>query len=262
MAMQTKERLGVESMNVLADKGYHTGEQLRQCVENNITTFVSPKEPSTKDIGLYPISMFSYNKEQHTYTCPQGSILRTNGKWYMHSDTRRDGKGSYHFQRYTTTDCRSCENRHKCTKSKRNGRAIDRHQYADVMEANSKRVYENPGYYRQRQQIAEHPFGTLKRQRGYTHTNLRGKEKVLGEVGLLFMGYNLTRCMAILGVPQLIKALREGCLHILKLKNRLILSPFNEFFSFGKKFAVWFTGKYYSLNSNLNRLIAYFYGSS
>jgi DNA repair exonuclease SbcCD ATPase subunit len=26
MAMQTKELLGVESMNVLADKGYHTGE--------------------------------------------------------------------------------------------------------------------------------------------------------------------------------------------------------------------------------------------
>jgi len=28
MAMQTKEILGVNKMNVLADKGYHTGEQL------------------------------------------------------------------------------------------------------------------------------------------------------------------------------------------------------------------------------------------
>jgi len=235
MALQTKELLGVESMNVLADKGYHTGAQLQQCVENNITTFVSPKEPSTKDIGLYPISMFSYNKKKDTYTCPQGSILRTNGKWYLHSDNRRDGKGSYRFQRYTTADCRSCENRHKCTKCKRNGRAIDRHEYAKVIEANAKRVNENPDYYRQRQQIAEHPFGTLKRQRGYTHTNLRGKEKVLGEVGLLFIGYNLTRCMTILGVPQLIKALRECCLPIFKSKKRLILSLFNEFFFSGKK---------------------------
>jgi transposase len=238
MAMQTKERLGIESMNVLADKGYHTGAQLQQCVENNITTFVSPKEPSTKDIGLYPISMFSYNKKQDTYTCPQGSILHTNGKWYLHSDNRRDGKGSYRFQRYTTADCRCCENRHKCTKSKRNGRAIDRHEYAKVIEANAKRVNENPDYYRQRQQIAEHPFGTLKRQRGYTHTNLRGKEKVLGEVGLLFIGYNLTRCMTILGVPQLIKALRECCLPIFKSKKRLILSLFNEFLFPGKKIAL------------------------
>jgi transposase len=238
MALQTKALLGVESMNVLADKGYHTGAQLQQCVENNITTFVSPKEPSTKDIGLYPISMFSYNKKKDTYTCPQGSILRTNGKWYLHSDNRRDGKGSYRFQRYTTADCRSCENRHKCTKCKRNGRAIDRHEYAKVIEANAKRVNENPDYYRQRQQITEHPFGTLKRQRGYTHTNLRGKEKVLGEVGLLFIAYNLTRCISILGVSQLIKALRECCLPILKAKFRLILSVFNEAIFPGKKVAL------------------------
>jgi len=62
MALKTKEILCVEKMNALADKGYHTGEQLQQCVENNITPFVSPKEPSTKDIGLYSISLFSYDK--------------------------------------------------------------------------------------------------------------------------------------------------------------------------------------------------------
>jgi hypothetical protein len=82
MAKQTKALLGVEEISALADKGYHTGEQLQQCVENKITTFVSPKEPSTKDIGLYPISMFSYNKEQDIYTCPKGSILKTKGTWY------------------------------------------------------------------------------------------------------------------------------------------------------------------------------------
>jgi transposase len=237
MAIKTKEILGVENMNALADKGYHTGEQLQQCVENNITTYVSPKEPSTKDIGLYPISMFSYNKEQDIYTCPVGSILKTNGIWYTHSDSRKGGTGSYRFKRYITPDCKFCANRHKCTQSKRNGRAIDRHEYADVMEANAKRVNENPDYYRKRQQITEHQFGTLKRQRGYTHTNLRGKEKVLGEIGLLFIGYNLSRCMAILGVPQLIKALRECCLIILNPINRLILSLINDFLFFRKKIA-------------------------
>jgi hypothetical protein len=238
MALQTKERLSIESMNVLADKGYHTGEQLQQCLDNNITTFVSPKAPSTKDIGLYPITMFSYDKELDVYTCPQGSTLRTNGKWYMHSDIRGEGKGSYRFQRYITTDCKSCDSRHNCTQSKQNGRAIDRSEYADVIEANAKRVNETPDYYRQRQQIAEHMFGTLKRQRGFTHTNVRGKEKVLGEVGLMFIGYNLTRCATILGVTKLIKALRECCLYIIKLKNKLILSYFNDFLFFSKKPAV------------------------
>jgi len=52
------------------------------------------------------------------------------------------------------------------------------------------RVEDNPNYYRQRQQLAEHPFGTLKRQRGFIFTLIKGKEKVLGEVGLEFIGYN------------------------------------------------------------------------
>ena len=71
-------------------------------------------------------------------------------------------------------------------------------------------------------------FGTLKRQRGYTHTNVRGKDKVLGEVGLMFIGYNLTRCATILGIRNLIKALRECCLYVLNLEKRLFLSLFSE----------------------------------
>jgi transposase len=228
MAIQTKDLLKVESLNVLADKGYHTGEQLQQCLDNDITTFVSPKAPSTKDIGLYPITSFVYDKERDVYVCSQGNTMHTNGTWHRHSDNRRSGKGAYSFQRYTTPACKSCKSRHLCTQSKSNGRYIDRSEYADVVEANAKRVESNPDYYRQRQQIAEHMYGTLKRQRGFTHTNVRGKEKVLGEVGLIFIGYNLTRCATILGVTKLIKALRERCFYIIKLKNRLILSLFKE----------------------------------
>jgi transposase len=229
IAIQTKELLQVESMDALADKGYHTGEQMKQCDEYNITTYVSPKAPSTKDIGLYPISEFQYNKEKNTYTCPQGSELHTNGRWYKHSDNRKGRRGSYRFKRYTTKDCKTCVSSHLCTQSKTNGRAIDRSEYTEIIEANNQRVNQNPDYYRQRQQIAEHMFGTLKRQRGFTHVLVRGKDKVLGEVGLMFIGYNLSRCASILGVEKLIKTLREYCLFIYKHKNRLILSLFNEF---------------------------------
>jgi hypothetical protein len=97
-----------------------------------------------------------------------------------------------------------------------------------VIEANAKRVNENPGYYRKRQQIAEHMYGTLKRQQGYTHTNLRGKEKVPGETGLHFFGYNLTRCITILRVRGFIKALKECCLHDFWSKTRLFLSDLSQ----------------------------------
>jgi len=237
MALQTKEILGAESLKVLADKGYHTGEELEQCQGNDITTYVSPKAPATKDTGLYPITDFTYDPDEDLYVCPQGNQMRTNGKWYHHSDSRRKGKSAYRFQRYTTPECKSCKSRHLCTKSKTNGRYIDRSEYADSIEENAQRVNANPDYYRRRQQITEHPFGTLKRQRGFTHTNVRGKEKVLGEVGILFIGYNLTRCVSILGVAELIKALRKCCLLIFTRIKWLILSPYNEFSFSGIKIA-------------------------
>ena len=70
--------------------------------------------------------------------------------------------------------------REKCTNGKRNGRAIDRSEYAEVIELNNQRVIANPNYYRRRQQIAEHPFGTQKLQRGFTYTLTKGKKNVLG----------------------------------------------------------------------------------
>ena len=84
------------------------------------------------------------------------------------------------------------------TTSKKNGRNIDRSEYASLMEQNAERVTQNKDYYKQRQQLAEHPWGTIKRQRGFDHVLTRGKTKVLGEVSLIFIGYNLTRCANII----------------------------------------------------------------
>ena len=238
MALQTKELLQVEGLRVLADKGYHTGEQLAQCEQHEITTYVSPKAPATKDIGLYPVTDFIYDPAEDVYICPESHRMHTNGRWHQHSDKRRNGVSAYRFKRYTTPGCKNCKSRHLCTKSKTNGRYIDRSEYAEVIEANAQRVTANPDYYRQRQQITEHPFGTLKRQRGYTYTNLRGKEKVLGEVGILFIGYNLRRCISIFGIQKLIKALRECCLPYFLAFKRLILSSNNGFLFSGYKIAI------------------------
>jgi transposase len=223
MAISTKELLKVEEMDVLADKGYHTGEEIQQCRGHNITTYVSPRESSTNNDKLYPVEKFTYNKNTDTYTCPAGCTLTTTGRWYNHSDSRK-GRFSYKFKRYTTSKCKGCVERQYCTEGKQNGRAIDRSEYAEALAANTTRVEEKPQYYRQRQEIIEHIFGTLKRQRGFTHVLVKGKDKVLGEVGLMFIGYNLSRCVTILGVKNLIKVLRDKCLRYLNVIIELILS--------------------------------------
>ena len=105
-----------------------------------------------------------------------------------------------------------------------NGRDIDRSEFATVIEQNHQRVHVNPDYYRQRQPQTEHPWGTLKRQWGFDHVLVRGEEKVLGEISLPFIGYNLSRCARILKSYDEFKRLLERHIGLFLHQNGLILS--------------------------------------
>jgi transposase len=224
VAIETKENLAVDGFNVLADKGYLTGDQLARCLEENIIPYVSPKESASNDEDIFPVTAFRFDAQSNTFTCPAGQTLATNGTWHGHST--RGKKPAFRFQRYNTPACKSCTLRHKCTKSKTNGRYIDRSEFATVIEQNNQRVKANPNYYRQRQQMAEHPWGTMKRQWHFDHVLTRGKEQVLGEAGLLFVVYNLVRCARICKDPKTFKKLLNRCIAEFSHSFWLILSHF------------------------------------
>ncbi|MBK6612502.1 MAG: transposase [Sphingobacteriales bacterium] len=53
--------------------------------------------------------------------------------------------------------------------------------------------------YKLRQQIVEHPYGTIKRQWGYSYIiTKRGIERAAADVGLIMTAYNLRRLFNIL----------------------------------------------------------------
>ncbi|HHH52851.1 MAG TPA: hypothetical protein ENK91_04275 [Bacteroidetes bacterium] len=100
--------------------------------------------------------------------------------------------------------------------------------YQEALEENQKRVESNPDYYRLRQQITEHQFGTLKRQWGFTFTLMKGKENVLSEVNMMMICYNLRRLMSIFDLDDLKRKLKMLVLSFFT-KYRFIyafLSPF------------------------------------
>jgi len=103
VAIATKETLGVKGFNVLADKGYHTGDQLNRCADENIITYVSPKESASNDEDIFPIDRFIYLPDADCYICPANETLSTNGTWHAHST--RGQKTAFRFQRYTTPKC-------------------------------------------------------------------------------------------------------------------------------------------------------------
>ena len=146
---------------------------------------------------------FDYDKENDTYSCPAGETLHTNGSIYKENKHR--------VKHYKTKKCKGCELRAFCTKNK-NGRFIELGIYQKDLEENEKRVNQNPDYYKQRQQVTEHQFGTLKRQWGFTYTLMKGKENVLSEVYLCFSVYNLLRMVQFFGINGLKKRLKTHAL--------------------------------------------------
>ena len=211
MALDAKSLLALDTMNVLCDKGYTTGKHIDVCTKNNITTFSSPKAHSSQKNGLFDMQIFIYNKQKDTYSCPAKHILNTNGTIYS--------KGNHKVKHYKNRQaCKVCSLRAQCTTNKK-GRFIERSIYQEALEQNQKRVTSNPEYYRLRQQITEHQFGTLKRQWGFTFTLMKGKDNVLSEVNIMMICYNLRRLMSIFNLNDLKNRLKGLFLTFLPIAN-------------------------------------------
>jgi transposase len=197
-------------ITVLADKGYHTGKELQSCQASGIDTIVARQElVNSNEKGTQPeymVQHFVYNKEEDTYTCPAGQTLHTTGKWHT---KKRDKDISYQFKKYRTSACNTCPVKHLCTGRYDGRREIERSEYAEAVEQNKANYEANGQLYRKRQEINEHIFGTIKRQWNLYYTNLRGLDKVNGEVALIMTVYNMKRARNILGHDKLMEQLKQ-----------------------------------------------------
>lgn len=210
VALQVKETLLAEQFTVLADTGYHNGGEIARLEQENITTLVAPGpyvNTSKKMQPPYYTENFRYDKESDTYLCPQGQVLTTTGQW--HEKKRADSSVSHHFRKYRTQACATCAVKELCTAKEKGGREIERSEHQDSVVRNNQRVAERKDDYKKRQAICEHPFGTVKRSWGYSYTLVKGKEKVGGEMALIFLCYNLRRTLSIFGVEELAERLKN-----------------------------------------------------
>ena len=229
VAMEVKKICNKERLSALADKGYHNGEQLQQCMSNGIITFVAFQEVNRSNpvpTAPYYGERFIYHPKKDQYLCPAGNVMKTTGKWY----TKKYRKTSEtQVKHYKTTACKTCPVRSECTTNP-NGRIIERSENAEAVEANNRRVLQEKELYQQRQQLCEHPFGTIKRQWGYDHILLKGLKKNNGEFGMIFLVYNFVRVLRILGSQELKKRL-ERCFFSLsalwRTIERIITSKIN-----------------------------------
>lgn len=197
MGEQARSAMGVETLEVVADRGYHEGYEILACEEAGITVTVPRRLTSTaKAEGRFGKQDFVYVAADDVYICPAGGRLtyRFSGK--------QDGKI---MRRYWTTACKTCALKSKCTPGPE--RRVARWEHEAVLEKVQSRLDQHPEKMTLRRSTAEHPFGTIKCWMGATHFLTKRLPRVATEMALNVLAYNLKRVMAILGVVGLREAL-------------------------------------------------------
>jgi hypothetical protein len=199
MANQARLAIGGEEITVVADRGYYGGEQLLECANTGITTYV-PKPLTSSDLkrGVFIKQDFIYDAQNDIYICPAGQSL-TKGAH------RSDRQSDINFYRHLSA-CFDCHLKPRCTTEKL--RRIRRWDQEDVLDNIERRLEEKPDAMQVRRSTVEHPFGTLKAWMGYTHFLTLTREKVAAKMSLHVLAYNFKRVLKIIGIAPLMAALR------------------------------------------------------
>jgi hypothetical protein len=198
MAEKAKEATGKEQLQVLADRGYFSGEEVLKCEQAGITPLVpKPLTSNAKAEGRFDKRDFVYNKRRDEYRCPAGqrAIYRFTG--IEHGMT---------LHRYWSSACPRCPIRSACTPS--DYRSITRWEHEEVLERMQRRLDRMPLAGILRRRTVEHAFGTLKAWMGATHFLTKTLPKVRTEISLHVLAYNLKRMIQMFGVPRLIAAIQ------------------------------------------------------
>jgi transposase len=197
MAELTREELGSETLDVVADRGYYEGGEIKACEDAGITvTLPKPQTSGAKAEGRFGKQDFVYVAADDVYRCPAGERLT-----YRFSGIEK-GKT---IRRYLTSACKDCALKAQCTKGPE--RRISRWEHEAVLEKVQSRLDHNPDAMRIRRSTAEHPFGTIKCWMGATHFLTMTLPKVATEMALNVLAYNMKRVIAIIGVDALLEAM-------------------------------------------------------
>ena len=198
IAISAKEILGAKSMEAVADKGYFSFVQIKDCVDNGVIPYVP--EQNRYGVGFvkrkgvptreFHVDKFAYDLGTDTFVCPAGNKLTFHYLDHAHQKNIRV---------YRTDVCFSCQYfMTKCTSNK-HGRTLWRWEHAEVLDELRERMLCEPERMALRKKLVEHPFGTIKRAFNQGYLLLRGLRKVSGEVGFTMLAYNIRRVLNILG---------------------------------------------------------------
>ncbi len=118
-----------EAEVVVADSKYGTTANFLECYDRGILAHI-PVLKQTQDQQerrrkIFPESLFVYDPQTDTYTCPAGQTLRRRKHWVERKA----------FEYVTARGvCRQCPLRIQCTRSESGGRTLKRHERQEILD--------------------------------------------------------------------------------------------------------------------------------
>ncbi len=190
--------LGVERIDVVADRGYFKIEDIEACDKAGLTPHVpKPQRGPAVRSGFFRKDEFRYDPDRDVFTCPARQTLAP----HHYGKSRELQKIDYS----NPAACPACPLRARCTT---NVRRVSRLENEAVLDRMAARLKARPELLDRRRETVEHPFGSIKQWMNQGAFLMRGLDNVRGEFSLTALVYNLRRALNIVGVGAMTAAVR------------------------------------------------------
>ena len=183
MASQAKKTLALETLDVVAGKGYYSATEIKNCVDDKIHPIISPPIIPPIDTQQQQKKTGRYGKDDCVYCCTYtGRKTNTPALTIKHWQKKQPQAYSKAIgfiystvpQIARTALCVASAWQSKRLTEKYGGGSMEPlyNPIANLANRISK------GIVKRRGAIVEHPLGTIKRSLGWDHYLVRGKESV------------------------------------------------------------------------------------
>jgi transposase len=189
-----EQRLERKPQQIVADGGYTTRDNIEKMAGRGVDFLGSmgrEEMPSgTTAPHRLPPSAFVYQAETNRYVCPEGKLLRPQGR-----DNRPKRRGLTAFlYEAKFSDCQPCHRKPECCPENRSqGRGVLRFEESGVVQAFREKMAgeQAQAQYRHRGRVVEFCHAWIKSKLGLRQFHVRGLAKVHSEMLWACLTYNL-----------------------------------------------------------------------
>ncbi len=188
--------LGTAYVDVTADAGYESEENYTYFESKTTECYIKPQNYESSKTKKYKSNMalrenMPYDAVLDEYTCQAGKKLKAVYVGKKKSKTGFEREVTY----YECESCEGCQYKKKCTRSKGNRTMQVSKKFIEQRKQSLERITSEKGILlRMNRSIqAEGTFGVIKQDYGFRQFLLRGNKKVLTEILLVAMGYNINK---------------------------------------------------------------------